>query len=132
VTSAETRTTGVTVAFAGTSRADAAVGESDRSGLGVQWARLLRVKVVDWLFRDRRTGRTVIAQWPNVALGIWLVATVVEALADPGGRPGSALRLVGRLALAWWAGDEILRGVNPWRRMLGAIVLAGLVASLVR
>ena len=74
----------------------------------------------------------VIAQWPNVALGIWLVATVVEALADPGGRPGSALRLVGRLALAWWAGDEILRGVNPWRRMLGAIVLAGLVASLVR
>jgi hypothetical protein len=33
-------------------------------------------------------------------------------------------------ALLFWAGDEILRGVNPWRRMLGAGVLAWELFSL--
>jgi len=88
------------------------------------------MRVIDWLFRDRRTGRLVVAQWPNIALAVWLVATAVGALVDSDGRPGSALRLVARLALAWWSLDEIVRGVNPWRRILGAIVLAGLLASL--
>ena len=32
--------------------------------------------------------------------------------------------------LAWWAADEVLRGVNPWRRCLGAAVLAMLVLRL--
>ena len=31
---------------------------------------------------------------------------------------------VGTIALIVWAGDEILRGVNPWRRLLGGVVLA--------
>jgi hypothetical protein len=88
------------------------------------------VKVVDWLFRDRRTGRIVVAQRPNIPLAVWIVATVADALLDLHGRPDTALRLVGRLALAWWAVDEVVRGVNPWRRILGAVVLAGLVASL--
>lgn len=35
-------------------------------------------------------------------------------------------------ALALWAGDEVLRGVNPFRRILGIAVLAWLVLSLVR
>jgi hypothetical protein len=42
------------------------------------------------------------------------------------------LQLVAALALGWWALDEIGRGVNPWRRLLGAVVLGGLVASLLR
>jgi hypothetical protein len=90
--------------------------------------------VVDRVFRDRRTGRIVVAQWPNPPLAAWLVLTVLRAVFDP--EPGTAWRTVldvgAAVALAWWAVDEILRGVNPWRRALGAVVLAGLVVSLVR
>ena len=90
------------------------------------------MKVVDWLFRDRRTGRIVVAQWPNLPLGVWLAAGVVDALFDPRGFVGAATQVVGTGALACWAGAEIGWGVNPWRRLLGAAVLAGLVASLLR
>jgi hypothetical protein len=88
------------------------------------------VPVVDWMLRDRRTGRIVIAQWPNTPLAVWLVASVVRAVLDPGGRWGTAVRVVAAIALGWWATDEILRGVNPWRRLLGTVVLAGLAWSL--
>jgi len=33
-------------------------------------------------------------------------------------------------ALIWWAVDELIRGVNPWRRLLGGAVLAGQIAKL--
>lgn len=88
--------------------------------------------VVDWFLRDRRTGRIVIAQWPNTALVVWLVVSTARVLLGLGGGWGVALRVVATLALGWWAVDEIGRGANPWRRMLGAVVLAGLVASLLR
>jgi hypothetical protein len=90
------------------------------------------VNVVDWALRDRRTGRIVVAQWPNAALVVWLTATVAGALLDLDGRWGQALRVVATVALTWWAVDEIARGVNPWRRLLGAVVLAGVVVGLVR
>lgn len=86
--------------------------------------------VARWLLRDRRTGRIVIAQWPNLSLVVWLVASATGALLDPGGRWDATLRVVAKLALGWWSVDEIARGVNPWRRMLGAIVLTGLLVSL--
>jgi hypothetical protein len=35
------------------------------------------------------------------------------------------------VALAVWAGDELLRGVNPWRRCLGGAVLTGLAVRLI-
>jgi hypothetical protein len=90
------------------------------------------VTVVDWVFRDRRTGRIVIAQWPNLALGVWLGATVLRALLDPTGAWRTALDVVGTAALTWWAVDEIVRGVNPSRRFLGALVLTATVLSLLR
>ena len=44
----------------------------------------------------------------------------------------TALRVVGLAALGWWAVDEVVRGVNPWRRLLGVvgcvIVLLGVLA----
>jgi len=88
------------------------------------------VRFVDWAFRDRGTGRIVIAQWPNPALAVWLVVTVVTAVASPEGGWRTALRVVAFVALGWWAVDEVVRGVNPWRRFLGAVVLGGLVLSL--
>ena len=39
---------------------------------------------------------------------------------------------VGTGALAFWAGDELVRGVNPFRRMLGAVVLVWIVVGLAR
>jgi len=91
-----------------------------------------RVAVVDRVFRDRRTGRIVIVQWPNAALVVWLVASTARALLGLGDGWGAALRVVAALALGWWALDEIGRGVNPWRRLLVAVVLGGLVVSLLR
>ena len=86
--------------------------------------------VIDWMFRDRSTGRITIAQVPNLSIGIFLVATVLRWIFDPAGDVRTALVVVGRLALVWWAVDELVRGVNPWRRILGGVVLVGLAASL--
>jgi len=88
------------------------------------------VTVVDWFLRDRRTGRIVVAQWPNIALAVWLGASAARAFLDPSRRWGAALWLVATLALGWWAVDEIARGVNPWRRTLGAVVFVSLLVSL--
>ena len=85
----------------------------------------------DWLFRDRITGRVVIAQFPNVALGIFLGTSVLRRLVPDGtGRDVTGAIAVG--ALSWWALDEVIRGVNPWRRMLGLGVFAATVISLLR
>jgi hypothetical protein len=90
-------------------------------------------RALDWCFRDRRTGGITIAQFPNVAL--WLVlATVVLRRVVPSGTPRTAVDVLGVAALAWWALDEVVRGVNPWRRLLGVLgcvaAAGGLVALL--
>lgn len=79
------------------------------------------------LFVDRRTGRIVVVQWPNIPLWVWIGASALGWLAHPGGRWGTALDVLGTAALAFWAIDEVLRGVNPWRRLLGAGVLTFVV-----
>jgi hypothetical protein len=87
----------------------------------------LRESPIRWLFTDRSTGRIVVAQPPNLSLSGFLVSAVAERVLD-----GSAGEIAGvaRLGfLVWWAGDELLRGVNPFRRVLGAVVLASAVAS---
>jgi hypothetical protein len=87
-------------------------------------------RVADWLFRDRATGKIVIGQFPNLPLIGWLVATVVAAVSS--GAVSTLAGYVATLALVVWAGDELLRGVNPFRRILGATVLVWVLASLVR
>lgn len=87
---------------------------------------------VDWLFRDRRTGRIVVAQLPNVPLTIFLGASVVRRFGDPEGDARTLVAVVAMASLVWWASDEILRGVNPFRRALGAVALAVTVASWLR
>lgn len=85
-------------------------------------------EAIAWFFRDRRTGAIVIGQWPNLplwlfagfALAHWFVGA--SALAVPRSIP-FALDLAARASLAWWALDELFRGVNPWRRCLGGAIL---------
>jgi hypothetical protein len=88
-------------------------------------------RAFDWLFRDRTTGRTTIAQFPNAPLGVFLVASVLRWLLDPSGGWRTALDVLATGGLIWWAVDEIVRGVNPWRRLLGATVLAGQILRYV-
>lgn len=85
-------------------------------------------RAADWTFRNRRTGAITVGQWPNAPLWIFLGVSAVRWSADPRASIALGLRLAAGLALAWWAADEVLRGVNPWRRFLGGAVLAGQVA----
>jgi hypothetical protein len=62
---------------------------------------------------------------------VFIVAWVLRRVFDPGGRIGTTLAVVGMGALAVWAIDEVVRGVNPFRRILGGAVLVGLVLDLV-
>ena len=83
------------------------------------------------MFRSRATGRITVVQIPNLAISIYLIAVVLRWVV-----PGrTALDWIAVAALAWWAIDELFRGVNPWRRLLGVwgcIVVLSQVASLLR
>jgi len=84
---------------------------------------------LDWFFRDRRSGEIVIAQWPNLPLWVFGITAVI-AMLTAGSSVGFWTDIASRLFLAWLAGDEVLRGVNPFRRCLGAAVLIGLAVRL--
>jgi hypothetical protein len=83
--------------------------------------------LIDWLFRNRTTGRITIAQFPNAALWLFVAASVLRWLVGPEGRFRAALGLLAAGGLVWWAVDELVRGVNPWRRFLGGSFLVGQV-----
>lgn len=87
--------------------------------------------MIDWLFRNRDTGRITIAQFPNAPLGLFLAATCLQWLLDPTGNLRAGLRVLAAAGLIWWAVDELIRGVNPWRRLLGGAVLAGQIVQYV-
>jgi hypothetical protein len=87
---------------------------------------------LDWAFRSRTTGRITVGQLPNGPLTVWLVASAALWLGHPHGRVRVVFVVIATAALALWAGGEALRGVNPFRRLLGVTVLAWLVLSLVR
>ena len=91
---------------------------------------------VSWWLRDRRfdDGRWTVVQWPNPALVVFVVAVGVResALAVVGVTViNEAALYVGRGALLVWGLDELARGVNPFRRLLGAGVLGSQLAAIV-
>ncbi len=83
-----------------------------------------------WWVHDR-DGNLAIAMFPNPAIWVWLVA---RGLAWTGwsGIDEQTLRDVGTGALLVWAADELARGASPFRRVLGAGVLAFLLVGLFR
>ena len=86
-------------------------------------------RAVDWWFRNRETGRITVAQWPNLSFAIFLGAWVVRKILDPTGTLDTVLAVVAGAALVWWAVDEVVRGVNPFRRVLGGAVLGWAIAG---
>lgn len=86
---------------------------------------------VDRFFRDPETGRVVVVQVPNLPLVLFFVLRGAELLLSPHGWVRDALHWGGTAALTWWAVDEVARGSSPFRRVLGALVLAYVVVSVV-
>jgi hypothetical protein len=83
-----------------------------------------------WWFENRETGEITIAQFPNWPL--WGVAGCWTArLVLPDGSPlDDALGWAVRVLWLIWGADELIRGVNPWRRALGTGVIGWQVAAV--
>lgn len=77
-----------------------------------------------WLFEDRRTGRIVIGQSPNLLMLVFIAATASRLVEGRRGAAGTAIRGAQAGSLFLWALDEVVRGVNPFRRIGGAAVAA--------
>jgi len=89
----------------------------------------------DWWFRNRRTGAITIGQSPNLPMGVVLAAIGARWIVASGSDARVVVDGVGTAALAWWALDEVVRGVNPWRRCLGAggcVLVAARLTALLR
>jgi hypothetical protein len=86
---------------------------------------------VRWWFEDRGTGRITIAQFPNWPLFAIAALWVVRRIVDAGSTLADVAAVVTVGLWLFWAGDELVRGVNPWRRLLGAGVIVWQLARLV-
>ena len=90
---------------------------------------LARMSSASWWFRSS-DGRLILWQLPNVALAVWFV-TLALAKFDLPTAHSTAVGDIGRGALLVWALDEVVRGASPFRRVLGAVVLAIQLAAVV-
>jgi hypothetical protein len=80
----------------------------------------------DKTFRDRQ-GTVVIVQPPNLPIWIWIAATFLK-FAFTQGALFEALDAIAFGSLFTWAWLELFKGVNYFRRALGALVLIGAIA----
>ncbi len=89
-------------------------------------------RVVHWIFEDRTsaTGRLVVGQWPNPPLWVFIVGAIGRRVFSSGA-PHAVFAVVAAVALVAWALLEIAKGVNPFRRALGAVVLAVVLAGVI-
>jgi hypothetical protein len=83
-----------------------------------------------WCFRNRETSAITVAQTPNLALSLFLVSAAILWLGSPHGAISTGVKVVAAGSLIVWALDEVVRGVNPWRRFLGAAVLIYVVSRV--
>jgi FtsH-binding integral membrane protein len=90
----------------------------------------MRNRRLQWCFRNRETGAVTIAQAPNLILWIVILASILLWLSPLSGRQAVALGIIVKAGLVVWAVDEVFRGVNPWRRCLGAAVLCYELATV--
>jgi hypothetical protein len=81
----------------------------------------------DKFFRDSN-GNIVIAQPPNLPIIVWGVTSLLK-LIFTSGLINIGLNLLAFGSLFTWAWEELFQGVNYFRRVLGFIVLAGLLGA---
>lgn len=85
-----------------------------------------------WWFENRDTGDITIAQFPNWPLWGVGISSLVALGAEPDSAVGTAASWTRMALWVYWGADELLRGVNPWRRVLGSAVLAWQGVQLLR
>lgn len=88
---------------------------------------------IDWtaVWKRGQEGwprRFPLAQFPNAPLLVFIGATVTMRIAS--GDAHDAAWAVSRVALTVWAYEELVRGSNSFRRVLGAAVLVGITVGL--
>lgn len=81
-------------------------------------------------FADKN-GHVVLWQRPNAPLIVWLVFTSFAAILGSGPLHG-VCSLVARVSITIWAILEILRGVSPFRRTLGGVIMLLTAWSILR
>lgn len=81
----------------------------------------------DKAFRDSE-GEIVLAQMPNLPLIVWIVASLLKIIFTTG-KINLGLDIIAFGSLFTWAWQELFQGVNYFRRVLGFLVLVGLIAS---
>ena len=91
----------------------------------------MRILSFRWWFESRETGRITLAQfpnWPLFAIGAgWLVRLVVKESSAVYSSAGVAITAL----WLFWGADELIRGVNPARRLIGALAIAWQLIGLV-
>lgn len=83
---------------------------------------------MSWWFRSA-DGHLTLWQPPNPALCVWIAAVALGMLPLSAAHT-DAVGGVRRGALLVWSLDEVVRGASPFRRLLGAVVLAAQLGSL--
>ena len=90
----------------------------------------MRTGSPDWWFRNRQTGRITVGQFPNWPLFAIVIGWVVRSVAAEGSTAHTVTGWAVTVLWLYWGGDEIVRGVNPWRRALGSAVVAITIIGL--
>ena len=90
----------------------------------------VRLTSASWWFRSS-DGRMTLWQLPNPALCVWLV-TLVLGRVELSAAHATAVDGIGHGALLVWSLDEVVRGASPFRRVLGAAILAAQLVTVVR
>jgi hypothetical protein len=84
-----------------------------------------------WWFENRETGDITVAQFPNWPLFGVGAAWAIGWFAEEGSRVHDIAGVAATVLWLYWGADEVRRGVNPWRRLLGAGVVLWQLGRLV-
>ena len=84
-----------------------------------------------WWFENRTTGDITIAQFPNWPIWAIVVCWLLRLTLADGSTPHHVAGWAIRGLWLVWGADEVVRGVNPWRRLLGAAVIGWQTISIV-
>lgn len=83
------------------------------------------------MFRNRRTSGITVAQWPNISLTAFIILSIMLRTLHPHGSTDAVLHVIADVSILVWAVDELIRGVNPFRRILGSLVLLAMIADVI-
>ena len=84
-----------------------------------------------WAVTSRETGEVVLFEAPNLPAVLSTVGVVLTAFSPRGSDVQRGAAVATALVATWWGVDELARGVNPFRRALGAAGLAAVAAATV-